>query len=72
MDSCPELKKKCVYSFDHKDADTADMVVVYVRNAFKMVNPDKRPPYQKWVFSIIESPIHTYNNLMVYIYIYYK
>ena len=65
MNTCPELKEKCIYSLDAADYERADMIVVYARDNFNMMDPMKRHLKQKWVYSTIESPMHSYTDLLV-------
>ena len=61
MNSCPDLKKICVFTYNRSQGHDADVLLFHMRNSFQF--PSHRPPFQKWVFAIRESPINTHVNL---------
>ena len=61
LDTCPKLKSRCVYTTDKSQYRDADVLLFHMRDSFKILT--HRPPFQKWVFNIKESPLHTYVNL---------
>ena len=61
LDSCPDLKDKCVFTGDRSQYNNSDVLLFHMRDSFKVNS--YRPPFQKWVFAIMESPTHTYVDL---------
>ena len=60
LNGCPELKSRCVYTADRSQYRDADVLLFHMRDSFQL--PRHRPPFQKWVLALKESPMHTYVN----------
>ena len=61
LESCPDLKSRCMYTADRTQYNDADVMLFHMRDSFQI--SWQRPPFQKWVFGIMESPVHTFVNL---------
>ena len=57
LEHCPHLKDKCIFSIDRSLYHSADVMLLHMRDPFEV--PKYRPPYQKWAFGIMESPVYT-------------
>ncbi|KAI0217044.1 Alpha-(1,3)-fucosyltransferase C [Lamellibrachia satsuma] len=64
LESCPELKSSCLFSANRSQYNDADVLLFHMRDSFRI--PSHRPPFQKWVFGLMESPVHTFVNLDKY------
>ena len=58
---CPELKNTCQFTGDRRQYNDSDVILFHIRSEY--VLPKYRLRFQKWAFSIIESPVHTYRSL---------
>ena len=54
---CPTIKANCHFTTNRSLYNDSDVVVFHIRNEYTL--PDYRPPFQKWVFAIQESPMYT-------------
>ena len=58
---CPELVGQCEFTSDHSRMRDSDVLLFHMRDSLNL--PQHRLARQKWVFSILESPVHTFANL---------
>ena len=58
---CPELNNTCIFTTDRRQYNDSDVVLFHIRSSY--VIPKYRQRFQKWIFTIIESPVHTYRDL---------
>ena len=58
---CPEFVGHCEFTSDHSRMKDSDVLLFHMRDSLNL--PPHHLASQKWVFSILESPIHTYANL---------
>ena len=58
---CPTLKNACKFTTDRRQYNDSDVVLFHIRSSYAI--PKYRQLFQKWVFAIIESPVHTYRSL---------
>ena len=58
---CPKLSKTCEFSTDRTQYNDSDVVLFHIRSSYSI--PKYRLRFQKWVFAIMESPIHTYRSM---------
>ena len=58
---CPELRSKCRFTADRRQYNDSDVVLFHMRSGYEF--PKYRLRFQKWVFAIAESPVHTYRSL---------
>ena len=61
LEQCPRLKEKCIFSTNQSLHCSADVMLLHMRDPFEVTL--HRPPHQKWVFGIMESPVYTDVNL---------
>ncbi|KAI0229129.1 Alpha-(1,3)-fucosyltransferase C [Lamellibrachia satsuma] len=59
--SCPELVGQCEFTSNHSRLNESDILLFHMRDPITL--PPHRRPHQKWVFSLQESPVHTYINV---------
>lgn len=55
------LLKNCKFTMDRTNIEKADLVLVHMLDKFDELpsfENYKRPPHQRWVFSVHESPVH--------------
>ena len=58
---CPELSKTCKFTIDHTQYNDSDVILFHIRSSYRF--PKYRLRFQKWVFAIMESPVHTYRSM---------
>ena len=61
LETCPHLIGRCEFTSNMSLANESHALLFHMRNAIRF--PNFRPPQQKWIFAIRESPVHTYTNL---------
>ena len=61
LETCPHLIGRCEFTSDMSLANESHALLFHMRNPITF--PKFRPPQQKWIFALRESPVHTYKNL---------
>ena len=60
---CPHLSALCEFTANHSLFATSDALLFHMRSALNIPRNRRRPPNQKWIFAIRETPFHTHVNL---------
>ena len=61
LNSCQELVGQCEFTGDHSLLKDSDILLFHMRDTLNL--PPHHIRSQKWVFAVMESPIHTFANL---------
>jgi alpha-1,3-fucosyltransferase len=54
--NCPV--NNCDITYNRKLANISDLILIHLRSYLDVLPPQPRPTFQRWVYSIVESPHH--------------